>query len=160
MQAPPVGTPEPTSDERTTAMLAHVLTIFAGFIASGVIYLAKRRDSRFIAFHALQAVLWHLWMFVVFFVAFAGFFVLMFATVGFGHSPTHAPPGHDAPPPPAFFIGFFGFFGIWLVMMLSWAVNVGFCVYVAVQASSGRWTRYPLVGSLARRLAQIPPDVG
>jgi uncharacterized membrane protein len=153
MQAPPIGTPEPTSDERTTAMLAHVLTIFAGFLASGIIYLAKRRDSRFVAFHALQAVFWHLCAFVGFFFGMIGFFVFMAATVGFDRAP-HSNAHNE--PPIAFFVSFFG---LWAVMMASWAVNVGFSVYLAVQASSGRWTRYPLVGSLARRIAKIPPDV-
>ncbi len=72
MQAAPVGASEPTPDERTTAMLAHVLTIFAGFIAPLIIYLAKRRDSRFVAFHAMQALLWHLWMLALYFVGAIG----------------------------------------------------------------------------------------
>ena|SRR5438045_1201974 len=156
MQAPAVGASEPTSDERTTAMLAHVLTIFGGFIAPLIIYLAKRRDSRFVAFHAMQALLWHLWMFALYFVGAIGFFAFMLAT-GFQRFPFPAPGPRPAPPPPTFFLGFFA---VWLVMMGSWAVNVGFCVYIAVKSSSGRWTRYPLVGSLARRIAKIPPEIG
>src|SRR5258706_6477010 len=38
---------------------------------------------------------------------------------------------------------FLRFFSLWLGMMLSWASNVGFYF---------KWTRYPLVGSLAMRL--------
>jgi uncharacterized membrane protein len=157
MQAPIVGTPEPTPDERTTAMLAHVLTIFAGFIAPGVIYLAKRRESPFVAFHSLQAVLWHLCMFILLFVGFVAAFAVMFTTVGFGPAWHQAPGAHDANPRPAFFLAFFG---LWFVMMASWAVSTGFSVYLAVRSSSGRWTRYPVVGSLARRIAKIPPEVG
>jgi uncharacterized membrane protein len=37
-------------------MLAHLLQFFAGFIPPLVIYLVKR-NSRFVAFHAMQALL-------------------------------------------------------------------------------------------------------
>ena len=42
-------------DDRTMAMLAHLLTIFTGFIGPLVIYIIKKDQSRFVAFHALQA---------------------------------------------------------------------------------------------------------
>src|SRR5437660_11609342 len=53
-QVPPV----PTQDERTMAMLAHVLAIFSSFIAPLVVYLLKK-DSRFVSFHSLQVLIWH-----------------------------------------------------------------------------------------------------
>ncbi len=142
-------TPEQvTRDERTNAMLAHLLTIFAGFVAAGIIYLVKRRDSRFIAFHALQAFLWHMLLFAVFFVGFVAFAVIMITSAGFPRVPTPRPaPG--AGPPVAFFLGFFG---LWLAMMLGWVSNIGFCVDLAIRANEGKWTRYPLVGSLAMHL--------
>src|SRR5258708_37690413 len=60
----PPSTPEPvaapeaviTQDERTMAVLAHALQGVGWFIAPLVILIAKR-DSRFVAFHALQALL-------------------------------------------------------------------------------------------------------
>jgi uncharacterized Tic20 family protein len=149
MDLPHLESPDQiTREERTSAMLAHILTIFAGFIAPTIIYVVKRRESRFVAFHALQAALWHLLLFVVFFVGFVAAAVVMFSTVGFP-SPATPPPARGAPPPLGFFLGFFG---LWLVMMLVWASNVGFCIYLAVRANEGKWTRYPLVGSLAMRL--------
>jgi uncharacterized membrane protein len=47
---------EITSDEKTMATLAHVLQLVGGWIAPLIIYLVKR-DSKFVAFHAMQA-LW------------------------------------------------------------------------------------------------------
>jgi len=44
----------PTQDEKTFALLAHVLGIFSGFIAPLVFFLVKR-DSKFVSFHALQS---------------------------------------------------------------------------------------------------------
>src|SRR5919204_2401049 len=45
-----------TQDERTMAVLAHALQMVGWFIAPLVI-LIVRRDSRFVSFHALQALL-------------------------------------------------------------------------------------------------------
>ena len=58
--------PEPTADEKTMATLAQVLQIIGSWIAPLVIYLL-RRESKFVSFHALQALLWQvviliLWM--------------------------------------------------------------------------------------------------
>ena len=42
-------------EDRTMAMLSHVLAIFSGFIGPLIIYLVKKDDSKYVAFHALQA---------------------------------------------------------------------------------------------------------
>ena len=52
---PPAG--EVTKDEKTMAMLVWLLAIFTWFIGPLVIYLVKKDESKFVAFHGLQA-LW------------------------------------------------------------------------------------------------------
>src|SRR5690349_3429082 len=47
---------ETTQDERLWAMLSYLLSLLTGFVAPLVIYIVKRDGSRFVAFHALQAV--------------------------------------------------------------------------------------------------------
>ncbi len=44
-----------SSDERTMALLIHVLGIFTGFIGALIIWLIKREDSNFIDHHGRQA---------------------------------------------------------------------------------------------------------
>ena len=46
----------PNQDEKMTAMVAYVLQIFTWFVGPLVIYFVKR-DSRFVKFHALQALI-------------------------------------------------------------------------------------------------------
>jgi uncharacterized membrane protein len=48
--------PDPSSDEKTMATLAQVLQIIGSWIAPLVIYLL-RRESKFVSFHAMQALL-------------------------------------------------------------------------------------------------------
>jgi uncharacterized Tic20 family protein len=54
--APDYDLPSPSHDERTTAMLARLLMIFTWFIGPLILYLVKR-ESRFVAFHSLQALI-------------------------------------------------------------------------------------------------------
>jgi uncharacterized Tic20 family protein len=45
----------PTSDERTLAILCHVLTIFFWIFPPLIIYLIKKDESRFVAEHAKES---------------------------------------------------------------------------------------------------------
>lgn len=45
----------PTSDEKTMAILAHVLTFVAGFVAPLIIYLIKKDQSAFVSSHAKES---------------------------------------------------------------------------------------------------------
>jgi uncharacterized Tic20 family protein len=147
---PPSSPDHPTRDDRTNAMLAHVLSVFAGFFGPLIIYIVKRKESRFVGFHALQALLWH---FALMIMMFGGGIVFML-TIGLGVLTFPEPASKGAPPPPAFFLGIFG---VWAVMMLSWFVSMGFSIYMATQASSGKWTRYPVIGRLAQRWSGFEP---
>lgn len=46
---------QPTQDERTLAMLAHVLGLFGSFLAPLIIYLVKKDESIYIREHAKEA---------------------------------------------------------------------------------------------------------
>jgi uncharacterized Tic20 family protein len=60
---PPSGSISETDgisqDDRTMAMLAYVLGIFTGFLGPLVIWLIKKDQSKFVAYHGLQALLFH-----------------------------------------------------------------------------------------------------
>ncbi len=45
----------PTSDEKTMALLSHVLTFVASFLAPLVIYLVKKDESAFVSAHAKES---------------------------------------------------------------------------------------------------------
>src|SRR5262245_4981694 len=87
---------QPTSDEKTMALLAHVLGIFSGFLAPLIFFLVKR-DSKFISFHALQSLAWHIVYFVLMMCGVVIFVVSMIASGGFARHDSHEFP-----------IGFFG----------------------------------------------------
>src|SRR3954466_10342481 len=143
----PVVAPEPviTQDERTMAVLAHALQVVGWFIAPLVILIAKR-DSRFVAFHALQALLLQVLYMLLWVVFFVVWVAIMFATI--------ARAGSGVPPnaPPAII---FLFPLIWLGGMASWVLVIVAAVVYAIKAGRGEWAEYPLLGKLAKRMLNL-----
>ena len=45
----------PTSDEKTTALLSHILTFIAPLLAPLIIYLVKKDESKFVESHAKES---------------------------------------------------------------------------------------------------------
>jgi len=55
----------PTSDERTMAILSHILTLVAGFIAPLIIFLIKKDESPFISAHAKESLNFQITIFII-----------------------------------------------------------------------------------------------
>lgn len=134
----------PSSEERTLAMLAELLQLFSWIIGPLIIYFVKR-DSRFVRFHALQAILWQA-LLVVFYVV---FFVMMIAGVVAVIPKTAGAPASPTAFPFVFFFVFYGFMG------LSWLTTMIVAIYFAVKAQNGDWGSYPVIGRLAKRMAGV-----
>jgi len=60
----------PSSDERTLAILSHVLTIPTGFLAPLIIYLIKKNESPFVTAHARESLNFQLTMMIAIIVLF------------------------------------------------------------------------------------------
>ena len=132
----------PTQEERTLALLAHILQIVAWWLAPLVILLV-RRDSRFVSFHALQVLLLQLSYFagMVAFMFF-WFFTIIFSSMLPHSSGTGSVAGSDLSSLPS---------------GLGCAVGdhdrYGY-VY-GIRANQGEWAEYPVLGRLARRILHL-----
>src|SRR5687767_3275508 len=65
--------PVPTSDERTMALLAHLLSLFFWIFPPLIIYLVKKDESPYVAQHAKEALNFHITMSL--------FAILLFITI-------------------------------------------------------------------------------
>ena len=132
---PNAGLYVPTQDERTMALLAHVLGIFAGFLAPLIFFLVKR-DSKFVSFHALQSLAWHVIYFVLMMAAVVIFFINIFVHASFPPTDKNAFP-----------FAFFGpFIFIWLIGMCGWVMNFVLGTVYGIKANRGEWAQFPLIG--------------
>jgi uncharacterized Tic20 family protein len=136
----------PTSDETTLALLAHVLQIFTWWIGPLAIYLAKR-DSKFVSFHAMQALLWQFTMMGLAMVMGLVWMIVVFVTV----LPHINKTAGNQPPPAAFFVLFPLF---WLGFLGFYGLNVVIGILYGVKAGRGEWAAYPLLGGWARRIVE------
>jgi hypothetical protein len=69
----------PTSDEKTMALLSHILTVVFWLIAPLVIYLVKKDESTFVAEHAKESLNFQLTLMLLYIIS----FILIFVIVGF-----------------------------------------------------------------------------
>jgi len=67
----------PTSEEKTMAILTHILCIVAGFLAPLIIYLVKK-DSPYVQAHAKESLNFQLTMLIAWIVC----FILIFVIIG------------------------------------------------------------------------------
>ncbi|MBV8052014.1 MAG: DUF4870 domain-containing protein [Acidobacteriaceae bacterium] len=130
------------------AMLAHALQALVWWIGPLIIFLI-RRDSRFVSFHALQA----LFLQIVCLIFMAGsavlWFVAMFLLVAHHGGP------NNATQPLAIFLMFPL---IWLGLVLMFVLMMAVAIVYGIKASRGEWVEYPIVGSIARRVLKIGPN--
>ena len=124
-----------TSDERTMGTLAHVLQLVGGWIAPLVIFLVKR-NSRFVSFHALQALLLQGLHFLFMMLVVGGVFVFVFAGIAFHQ--------HDSLPPT--FVVLFPL--LWLSIMGWWVLILVVAIVYGIKAGRGEWAEYPCLASL------------
>jgi uncharacterized membrane protein len=144
----PVAQAPTTQDDRTMAVLAHVLQLVGGWIAPLVIFLVKRQ-SRFVSFHALQVLLFEGVVILLTMIGVTVVFAAMaisFALGGFQHRPSG---------PPAFFFLSFGI--VWLGIMASWILRLILAIVCGVKAERGEWSEYPLLGKWARSILHVGP---
>lgn len=139
-----------TSDERTMAVLSHVLQLVGGWIAPLVIFFVKRQ-SRFITFHALQVLLFQGVCLFLTMVAMAGLFMAIGLGIFSGAWSSHE---GSSTPAPLFFL-FFGVF--WLGFVVLWVVKLVLAIVYGVKAGRGEWAEYPILGRFARHILNIGP---
>ena len=130
------------------ATLAHALQLIGGWIAPLIIFLVKR-ESRFVSFHALQALLLQIVHLVLVIAMVGGWMITIFSTVAFSSA------NKNAAPPVAFFIVFPLF---WIFIMAVGITTLVIAIMYCIKAGRGEWAEYPVLGRLARKILKIGPN--
>jgi uncharacterized membrane protein len=137
----------PTLDERTMAILAHMLQIVGLWIAPLIIFVVKR-ESKFVSFHALQALLLQVLYLSLMILGMVFCFGVMIMTAIAAHAS-----GGDSSPPEFFALMPM----LWLNWMGIWFAMVVIAIVYGVKAGRGEWAEYPFLGKLARRILKLGP---
>ncbi|CUU34721.1 MAG: DUF4870 domain-containing protein [Armatimonadetes bacterium] len=125
-----------SSEERLWAMLAHLsgllgwVTTIGQFLVPLIIYLVYRERSRFVAYHALQQLLFQIFLLVALVVLTIVGVVIGVITCG---------------------IGFVLVIPLFLALIIYVLVYI---IWAAIEAYNGKWFRIPLVGDWTSSLVQ------
>ncbi len=149
----PAASPNLTQqDERVMAALAHIAVLLPmiGLIAAIVIWITQKDRSRFVAFQALQAIVFQLLLIVVWIGGMAcymaSFFLTFFGTIAFASFGSNGPPVGFLIPVAVIF-GMIGLMGIFII----------YGIVAAVLTFQGKDFRYPLIGRWVERYNQHAP---
>ena len=130
--------------------LAHTLQLIGSWIAPLIIFLI-RRQSRFVSFHALQALLLQIIHTIIIVVLMVLWFTTIFATVL--HQTSGKPAGFPT-------LLFFVIPLVWLGFMGLWIGTLIIAILYAIKAGRGEWADYPILGKLARKILRMGPMEG
>lgn len=128
-----------TEDEKLWGMLGHLSAFVSmlglpGVLGPFVVYLMKKDESRFIHFHALQSIFFHLALLI------AGVVLAIPLTI---------------------LVLISGGLLIFPLIGLAVLLGVGMLVYIAimgVKAKEGKWVMYPYVGKMAYEKVMAAPE--
>lgn len=139
----------PSQNDKIMAALAHISAIlpFMGVIAPIVIWVTQKDKSEYVAFQALQAVVYQLSMILAWFFG-MGCYMLSFFSMFLG-LPIAGSSGGEIDPSlsPLFFIGFMLPFIIMGAMFLGAAIFIIYALIAAIQVFQGQDFRYIVIGN-------------
>lgn len=120
-------------DANITALLGYIIWIIA------LISMIIEKESRFVRFHAIQSLLYHAAIIVVWFAL-----AIIMIVLGIGSAVAGQAGGAVG--------GIFGSL-LGLVGMVIFLAYLAGLIYAAVQAYGGKWFKLPLVGNMAEKWA-------
>jgi uncharacterized Tic20 family protein len=141
MNLPPFDSYTLKNEEKLMGLFSH-LSLFLGGIALPIIFWVINKDkSKFVTFHALQALFFHL-AYIALIVALV--FFLVFAGLGMGLL-TAASNNHSAGPGALFAIVLIAFYALLFIFIFG---AMGYAIYMGIKAYNGELKKYPVIGNM------------
>lgn len=138
--------PDPNSiqgDERMLALFSH-LSLFLGGILLPIIFWATNKDkSKFVTFHALQALWFHV-AYIVLLIVYIFAFVIILLVAGLGLGALSGATG-GAEMPVFMIILIIAFYGLLFAIIFG---AIGYSVYMAIKSYKGEVVKYPVIGKM------------
>lgn len=149
----------PTSEERVMAALSHITVLipYAGLVGPIVIWITQKEKSKYVAFQALQALVYQLIMLVIGFIGmgcYMGSFLITFIAIPFATSSgsSHSNPTLFAMTCliPLLIIGLY---------LIGVFVFIVYAAAGAIMAVQGKPFRYIIIGKRVERFMQKKQDI-
>jgi uncharacterized Tic20 family protein len=133
---------EITKDEKMLGLFCH-LSLFLGGIVLPIVFWATNKDkSKFVTFHALQSI----WFHVVYIVSIVVLVMIMvIGGIGMGAIFGAAGKGASKTMPPVFVFLMVAVYGVIFVIIM---IAIIYAVYMGIKAYNGELKKYPVIGNM------------
>jgi uncharacterized protein len=126
-------------DEKLMALFSHLSLFFGGILLPLIFWAVNKDKSKFVAFHALQSLWFHI-AFVIVIIVTA--FFLVFGGIGMGMLTT----GTRSPAMPVFtIIAVIAFYALMFLFIFG---GMAYSIYMGIKSYEGRLIKYPIVGKI------------
>lgn len=134
-----------TSDEKLFAMLSYLSVVLGGIILPIIVWAIKKDQSKFIRYHSLQAIFYHIAVGVI--IIFIVLVLLVFIFLGAGLGALTAKHGQETAPVLMIIlmIVMYGF------IFIAAFGSIGYGIYLAVKSYGGALIRVPVIGNIIYR---------
>lgn len=134
---------EPSSDEKLLALLSHLSIVLGGIILPIIVWATQKDKSKFVRFHSLQAIFFHI-AYVVLLVLLIIIVVFGFILTGLG---TGAFKGSQASEtmPVYMIVGIIIFYALLFLFIFA---GIGYAIFVGIKAYKGIIYKIPFIGNV------------
>lgn len=137
-----INNPETTSDERLLSLFSHLSTFVGGIILPIIFWAIHKDKSKFVRFHSLQAIFFHIvYLFFVIVMTIFGTLFMSLGMVGLGTATNYGSKGM-----PVLMIILIIVFVIVLFVVIFG--TLGYSIYVGIKAYKGELKKYPIIGNI------------
>ncbi len=132
-----------SNEDKMLSMLCHLSMLFGGLIMPIIIWAIKKDQSKFVRFHSLQSIFFHLSFSIILAIVIM-IFAVAIAIAGVGFTKM-ANLQHTSGMPAVFMIIMFMFVGLLIVAIFG---GIGYSIYLAVKSYQGEKIRIPILGKI------------
>jgi uncharacterized Tic20 family protein len=135
-----------TSEEKTFALLSHLSIVIGGIILPIIFWAIQKDKSKFVRFHALQSIFYHITIAALVIIL----VILLSVGILIGVLISASTAGYDNNNFPALFFGLFMVL-FYVILFIILFASIGYGIYLAVKAYEGKLVRIPILGNIIYR---------
>jgi hypothetical protein len=137
---------ELTGDEKLMAMLSHLSILFGGIILPIILWAVQKDKSRFVRYHALQAIFFHIaYVSILVIVIVALVFVFMIFGIGLGAMSSKGHHSDGGAFPAIMVIIMIVFYGAIFISIFG---AMAYEIFLAVKSYQGSYMKIPIIGNI------------
>jgi uncharacterized Tic20 family protein len=130
------------NEERLLGMFSHLSIFFGGIILPIIFWAINKDKSKFVTFHSLQALFFHIAYAVILIIV---IFSAVFGGLGLSFLTAGAHTFSKSSPPVILIVAIIVMYGLIFITLFFF---IGYSIYMGIKAYQGELKKYPIIGSI------------